>query len=269
MNYNFMDIKEPLLAWYRKSHRDLKWRQTKNPFHIWISEIMLQQTRVEAVKGYYDRFLNEIPDVKTLATISEERLLKLWEGLGYYNRARNLQKAARTIMEDFDGSFPKCYDDVIKLSGIGEYTAGAICSICFEESVPAIDGNVLRVMMRLADCYLNIDDMKTKRIAKENLIPLYSEGDCSELTQSLMELGVVICVPNGMPKCAECPLKELCMANKKDTYLSLPVRKEKKKEEWRKRQYLFFMMGISTEYEKEIIKDYLQIFGNSIIQIKY
>lgn len=268
MNYNFINIKEPLLNWYRVNHRDLKWRKTKDPFQVWISEIMLQQTRVEAVKGYYDRFLSEIPDVKTLAYVSEEKLLKLWEGLGYYNRARNLQKAAKTIMDEYCGDFPNRYDEVIKLSGIGEYTAGAICSICFDEPTPAIDGNVLRVMMRLSDCYDNIDDLKTKRMVKDMLLPLYKTGECSELTQSLMELGAVVCVPNGAPKCTSCPLKELCKAYEKSTFSMLPVRKEKKKEELRRKQYLYFMMEINMELEKEIVKVFSLIFGSFIMQIR-
>lgn len=229
MKDNFMDITNPLLEWYRNNHRDLKWRKTREPFYIWISEIMLQQTRVEAVKGYYDRFLAEIPDIRTLALVSEEKLLKLWEGLGYYNRARNLQKAAKVIVEEFDGHFPESYDEVIKLPGIGEYTAGAICSICFDLPTPAIDGNVLRVVMRLLNCYDNIDDLKIKRKVREMLLPLYENGNQGTLTQAFMELGALICVPNGAPKCMECPLRHLCEACKLDTYSLLPVRKEKKK----------------------------------------
>lgn len=229
MAFNWIDIKKPLLEWYQKNHRDLKWRNTKNPYYIWISEIMLQQTRVEAVKGYYERFIKEIPDIKELSVIPEEKLLKLWEGLGYYNRAKNLKKAAIQIMEDYGGGFPAEYEEVIKLPGIGEYTAGAICSICFDLPTPAVDGNVLRVMMRLADCHDNIDDLKTKRQTRQNLLPLYKLGDCGLFTQALMELGAMVCIPNGVPKCDECPLKQLCAAHEKNTYNELPVRKEKKK----------------------------------------
>lgn len=229
MNYNWIKLKEPLLEWYRKAHRDLKWRKTKDPYKIWISEIMLQQTRVEAVKGYYDRFLNEIPDIYALAEISEERLLKLWEGLGYYNRARNLKVAAQNIVEQYGGAFPKEYDKVLQLPGIGAYTAGAICSICFDLPTPAIDGNVLRVMTRLAEYYGIIDEEKTKKLARKELESLYQNRDCGELTQALMELGAVVCIPNGLPKCDLCPLKEMCLAKKNKTYDKLPVRKEKKK----------------------------------------
>ncbi len=202
---------------------------TKSPYYIWISEIMLQQTRVEAVKGYYARFLNRIPDIATLANISEEELLKLWEGLGYYNRARNLQKAAKLIVEEYDGAFPATYQEVLNLPGIGEYTAGAICSICYELPTPAVDGNVLRVMTRVTECERNIDDTKTKRQAKQELEALYQTGDCSDLTQALMELGAMVCVPNGAPKCETCPLASFCKAYKNQSYDHYPVRKEKRK----------------------------------------
>ncbi len=229
MDYNWMAIKEPLLKWYRKEHRDLKWRQTKEPYNIWISEIMLQQTRVEAVKGYYDRFLLEIPDLHALAEVSEERLLKLWEGLGYYNRARNLKRAAIKIKEEYNGVFPKEYEEVLQLPGVGVYTAGAICSICYNCPTPAIDGNVLRVMMRLSECYDVIDNEKTKKSVRKVLESVYAYGDCSELTQALMELGAVMCVPNGTPRCEVCPLHDICIACENNTYDKLPVRKEKKK----------------------------------------
>ena len=235
MNFNWMDIKEPLLKWYQQQHRDLQWRNTKNPYNIWISEIMLQQTRVEAVKGYYTRFLQELPDICSLAKVSEEKLLKLWEGLGYYNRARNLQKAAIIIMEAYNGEFPKEYQEVIKLPGIGEYTAGAICSICYGKPTPAVDGNVLRVVMRLANCYDNIDEMKTKRQVREWLSEVYKQGQCAELTQAFMELGAVVCIPNGNPKCEECPLADRCVAYRQQTFLELPVRKEKKKQKIEKK----------------------------------
>lgn len=229
MEYDWKGIRKPLLTWYQQNHRKLRWRGTKNPYYIWISEIMLQQTRVEAVKGYYDRFMKEIPDIETLSKISEEKLLKLWEGLGYYNRARNLQKAAICIMEKYNGIFPMHYEEVLGLPGIGEYTAGAICSICFDLPTPAVDGNVLRVTARLLDSHDNIDDIKTKKKVREELLPLYKQGNCGLLTQSLMELGAVICIPNGMPRCGMCPLQDKCFAYKRNTFGILPVRKPKKK----------------------------------------
>ncbi len=229
MSYDWLSIKKPLLQWYERKHRDLRWRNTKNPYYIWISEIMLQQTRVEAVKGYYNRFLEEIPNIQSLAVISEERLLKLWEGLGYYNRARNLQKAAICIVQEYAGEFPKDYESILALPGIGEYTAGAICAICYDAPTPAVDGNVLRVMSRLCESYAVIDDLKTKKWARQELLSLYSEGDCGELTQALMEIGAVVCIPNGLPKCGECPLQTKCLAYKQGSFQKLPVRKEKKK----------------------------------------
>ena len=229
MEYNWEMIREPLLTWYRLKHRELKWRNTVNPYYIWLSEIMLQQTRVEAVKGYYDRFLKEVPDIEALSKISEEKLLKLWEGLGYYNRARNLQKAALLIMDMHHGEFPVVYDEVLALPGIGEYTAGAICSICYDMPTPAVDGNVLRVMMRLSNCRDNIDENKTKKRARQQLLPLYETGSCGELTQALMELGAMVCIPNGSPKCEQCPLKEQCIAFQKKTYEELPIRSVKRK----------------------------------------
>ena len=154
---------DALLAWYRQNRRDLPWRHTKDPYCIWISEIMLQQTRVEAVQPYYARFMRELPDVRALAEVPEERLLKLWEGLGYYSRARNLQKAAKTVMSDFGGELPRSYDQLRRLSGIGDYTAGAIASIAFDQRVPAIDGNVLRVLARVTGSYDDIALPQTKK----------------------------------------------------------------------------------------------------------
>ena len=141
-------IVEPLLEWYRRNKRDLPWRKDQNPYHVWISEIMLQQTRIEAVKEYYKRFIKRIPNIRALSQIDEDELLKLWEGLGYYSRARNLKKAAMTIEQEYGGIFPEEYDDIKKLSGIGEYTAGAISSICFDKKEVAIDGNVMRRLKR-------------------------------------------------------------------------------------------------------------------------
>lgn len=229
MEYNWMNIKKPLLEWYCIAHRNLPWRETKDPYAVWVSEIMLQQTRVEAVKGYYERFRRELPTIQDLADASEEHLLKLWEGLGYYNRARNLQKAAVLVMERYGGCFPKRYEEVLALPGIGEYTAGAICSICYGAATPAVDGNVLRVMMRLSDCDAVIDQPATKRKARQDLCSLYETGDCDLLTQALMELGALVCIPNGEPDCRKCPLLKMCLGKQRGTYGKFPVRKEKKK----------------------------------------
>lgn len=246
MEYDFRQIKKPLIAWYKKNFRDLPWRKDRIPYHIWISEIMLQQTRVEAVKDYYMRFLMECPDIQSLAQLSDERLLKLWEGLGYYNRANNLKKAANVVMDQYREEFPNEYEDVIGLPGIGEYTAGAICSICYDEATPAVDGNVLRVMTRLSDWHAVIDEQKTKKLARQMLLDLYEQGDCGLLTQSLMELGAVVCIPNGEPKCADCPLQMYCRAYALKNYMELPQRKEKKS---RKIQEMtVFILRCGNEY---------------------
>ena len=200
-----------LLVWYRKNQRDLPWRHTRDPYRIWISEIMLQQTRVEAVKPYYARFLEVCPTVRELAELDEDRLMKLWEGLGYYSRARNLQKAARTVMEQYAGEMPTTYGELLKLSGIGDYTAGAIASIAFNERVPAIDGNVLRVLARVSGSYEDISSPATKTKLREALAPCIP-GSAGDFTQAMIELGATVCVPNGEPKCDACPLRRYCEA---------------------------------------------------------
>jgi len=199
-------IAEYLVEWYPEHARELPWRKDNNPYHVWLSEIMLQQTRVEAVKAYYKRFLSELPTIETLARVEEERLLKLREGLGYYNSARNLKKAAITIMEEYNGRFPDTYEEILQLSGIGEYTAGAIGSICYDLPTPAVDGNVLRVYTRVMEDDSNIDKQSTKAKIRRELETVYPKGQCGIFTQSLMELGATVCLPNGAPKCQECPL---------------------------------------------------------------
>ena len=220
-------LKEKLCAWYDAGHRDLPWRQDREPYHVWLSEIMLQQTRVEAVKGYYARFLTELPTIAELADCPPDRLTKLWEGLGYYSRVRNLQKAAKIIMEESGGVFPKTYDAVRALPGIGDYTAGAICSICFELPTPAVDGNVLRVLSRVMEDGASITAQKTKIACREALVPVYENGPRGTLTQALMELGAMVCAPNGAPRCGDCPLKELCLANAHGTWEAYPVKDAK------------------------------------------
>ena len=218
---------EALLAWYRQNRRDLPWRHTRDPYCIWISEIMLQQTRVEAVKPYYARFMQELPDVRALSEVPEERLLKLWEGLGYYSRARNLQKAAKTVMADFGGKLPPSYDQLRRLSGIGDYTAGAIASIAFDQRVPAIDGNVLRVLARVTGSYDDIALPQTKKKWQAELATVVPK-EAGDFTQSLIELGATVCVPNGEAKCAQCPLSPFCVASMRHLTDELPVRSAKK-----------------------------------------
>ena len=220
---------EALIPWYEAHKRELPWRQDKEPYHVWLSEIMLQQTRVEAVKEYYRRFLTTLPTIADLAEAPEEQILKLWEGLGYYNRVRNLQKAAQTICADYAGVFPSEYAQIRSLSGIGDYTAGAIASICFDAPTPAVDGNVLRVYSRLLADDANIDLQTTKKRITRKLQETYPRKNPGIATQALMELGATVCVPNGAPRCDVCPVAEICQAREQDTWRNLPVRSEKKK----------------------------------------
>ncbi len=221
-------IAAPLLNWYQSNARDLPWRHTRDPYRIWISEIMLQQTRVSAVLDYYRRFLEKFPDVYALAAAPEEDLLSLWQGLGYYSRARNLQRAARQIAAL--GAFPDNYPDLLKLPGVGDYTAAAIASAAFALPYPAIDGNALRVIARLADCHLNISAPETKKIfgAALPVNLLQSKSEIRIFNQSVMELGAVICVPNGPPHCDTCPLSAQCLARQNHTIEILPVKAAKK-----------------------------------------
>ena len=228
MNHILRHLPGQLLPWYELNKRELPWRQDRAPYHVWLSEIMLQQTRVEAVKGYYTRFLQALPTIEALAEADPEQLRKLWEGLGYYSRVRNLQKAAKQVMELHGGVFPTDYSAVRALAGIGDYTAGAICSICFGLPTPAIDGNVLRVASRLLADPSLIDDAKTKKALTTALREVYPAGRCGDFTQALMELGATVCLPNGTPRCDVCPAKEQCLANKNGTWQQFPVKAKKK-----------------------------------------
>ncbi len=229
----FQRIPAPLLSWYKQNKRDLEWRKNPTPYRVWVSEIMLQQTRVEAVKEYYARFMAALPTVEDLAFCEEEKLLKLWEGLGYYSRARNLQKAAKQIVANYGGEFPKTKAELQALSGIGSYTAGAIASIAFNQPTAAVDGNVFRVASRLEENGWVISDPKYRKYLEEELEKVYPKGECSAFTQSLFELGALICKPQS-PNCENCPLKELCKAYEKGTqalYPVLPQKREKRVEE--------------------------------------
>ena len=216
-----------LLPWFDANKRDLPWRQDKEPYHIWLSEIMLQQTRVEAVKGYYSRFLAELPTIADLANCDDDRLHKLWEGLGYYSRVRNLKKAAGTIMDVHGGSFPAEYDQILALPGIGDYTAGAISSIAFDERKAAVDGNVLRVYARLMNDATPIDTPEMKSKVRRELEEIYPDR-AGDFTQALMELGATLCGPNWAPKCDACPCGDLCKAHAAGTAVELPVKSPKK-----------------------------------------
>ena len=216
-----------LLPWYDKHHRELPWRQTREPYPVWLSEIMLQQTRVEAVKGYFYRFLEAIPDIETLAACDDGVLHKLWEGLGYYSRVRNLKKAAQVIVTEHFGIFPRKYAEVLALPGIGDYTAGAICSICYDLPTPAVDGNVLRVISRLTEDATPLDQPALKNRAREALSRIYPQR-AGDFTQALMELGATICGPNRKPDCENCPCRGFCRGFLHGTAENFPVRPEKK-----------------------------------------
>lgn len=218
----------PLLEWYENNARILPWREEPEPYRVWISEIMLQQTRVEAVKPYFERFLDEIPDIKALSEAPEERLLKLWEGLGYYNRARNLQKAAKMIVDEFGGRIPDHYDSLLKLPGIGSYTAGAIASIAYGVPVPAVDGNVLRVISRVLASREDILKQSVKSQMEKALKETMPADRASAFNQGLIEIGAIVCVPNGSPKCKECPLAAICLAGRQGLTGEIPVKTPKK-----------------------------------------
>lgn len=224
----FKALPQLLLPWYARSARDLPWRRDREPYHIWLSEIMLQQTRVEAVKGYYARFLTALPNIQALAAADQETVNKLWEGLGYYSRARNLHCAAKEIVERYQGKFPSDFAAIRALPGIGDYTAGAIGSIAFELPTPAVDGNVLRLVSRVTASRACVDDAKVKSEVRNALASIYPAGACGRFTQSLMELGATVCIPNGTPDCTACPLRTICRAMAQGVQLQLPVRREKR-----------------------------------------
>ena len=221
----FRSMVSPLLQWYDPAARNMPWRtEHPDPYCILVSEVMLQQTRVETVKPYYERFIAELPGFASLADAGEERLLKLWEGLGYYSRVRNLQKTAQAVMRDFGGKLPTDPALLLTLPGIGEYTAGAIASIAFGLPEPAVDGNVLRVCTRIADCHADIAEPAVRKETRELLKAVYPPGKCSEFTQSIMDLGATVCLP-GEPHCLLCPLTEICLAGKNGSASVLPVKK--------------------------------------------
>ena len=214
-----------LIDWCAAARRELPWRLSPTPYHVWVSEIMLQQTRIEAVIPYYARFLEALPDIAALASAEEDRLLKLWEGLGYYSRARNLQKAARLVMERCGGELPREAALLRTLPGIGDYTAGAIASIAYGEPEPAVDGNVLRVMTRVLACADDIARPKTRAAVAGLLRACYPRGErAGLLTEGIMELGETVCLPNAAPRCESCPLRELCRACARGETARYPVK---------------------------------------------
>ena len=239
----YKQIADNLIVWYPEHARDLPWRKDKEPYHIWLSEIMLQQTRVEAVKEYYRTFLQELPTIEALAEVDDDRLMKLWEGLGYYNRARNLKKAAGEVVIEWQGNFPAEYDEILSLPGIGEYTAGAIGSICFDLPTPAVDGNVLRVVSRLLASDEDIMKASVRTKIENAIEPVIPEDAASDFNQGLIELGAIVCVPNGEAKCEICPLTGICEAKRLGIQNELPVKKKAKARRIEERTVLIFKDG--------------------------
>lgn len=232
-----------LLDWYDAGHRDLPWRALPTPYRVWVSEIMLQQTRVEAVRGYFARWMDALPDIPSLAAADEDVYLKLWEGLGYYSRVRNLHRAAVQVCEQYDGVLPADYDRLLALPGVGEYTAGAVASIGFGIPVPAVDGNVLRAAARLDNDFSPITDAKFKKKTRERFAALMPEDRPGDLNQALMELGAVVCLPNGAPRCGDCPVQHLCEGYHRSNAALLPLRTAKKARRVEERTVLLVRYG--------------------------
>ncbi|MEG2596069.1 MAG: A/G-specific adenine glycosylase [Ruthenibacterium sp.] len=222
------DLATPLLSWFDKSKRVLPFRTLSTPYRVWVSEIMLQQTRVSAVLPYFERFMTALPTIADLAACEAEPLQKLWEGLGYYSRVHNLQKAARIVMAEYGGALPADFAALQTLPGIGAYTAGAIASICFHLPVVAVDGNVLRVFARVLNCDGDILQPDVKKFLSAAVQAAQPPARCGDYNEALMELGALVCVPNGAPLCAECPLCDLCAAQKAGTQSTLPHKTPKK-----------------------------------------
>ena len=234
----------PLLEWYREHARVLPWRSAPTPYHVWVSEIMLQQTRVAAVLEYYRRFMEALPTVADLACVEEDKLLKLWQGLGYYNRARNLQKAARQIMDRHNGQFPESYEEIRTLSGVGDYTAGAIASIAFGIPVPAVDGNVLRVTARITGDEGDITRPQTRARMGRRILEVMPRRSPGDFNQALMELGATVCLPNGAPLCDQCPAHAFCTARIQEKTGVLPVKAPKAERRVEERTvFLIFYQG--------------------------
>lgn len=239
----FAKISAPLLRWYRKNARSLPWRDAPTPYRVWVSEIMLQQTRVEAVKPYFERFMKMLPDIRALAEAPEETYLKLWEGLGYYSRVRNLHKAACQVMERYGGELPRSYEALLSLPGIGPYTAGAIASIAYGLPAPAVDGNVLRVVTRITADSSNISDVKVRKQIEQRVRLAIPSDAPGAFNQALMELGATVCLPNGAPQCEACPLKSLCAGFAGGNPCAFPVKAAKKARRVEQRAVFLFLCG--------------------------
>ena len=240
---NIEKLCAPLLLWYDAHRRVLPWREEPSPSRTWVSEIMLQQTRVSAVLPYYERFLRELPDVRALAAVPEERLFKLWEGLGYYSRARNLHRAAKVVVDDCGGELPRSFAALKRLPGVGDYTAAAIASINYGAPEPAVDGNLLRVAARAAGCADDVTDARTKARFRERLANAIDRDRPGAWNQAMMDLGALVCLPNGAPLCAECPVRAFCEAYRAGLTGVLPVRGAKKPRRAEERTVFLLLRG--------------------------
>jgi A/G-specific adenine glycosylase len=246
-----------LIEWFDSSARQMPWRTDSRPYYVWLSEVMLQQTRVETVIPYFNRFIDRLPDVNALANVSEEELLKLWEGLGYYNRARNLKKAAIQLVEEYGGELPKEVNELKKLSGIGSYTAGAIASIAYNQVAPVVDGNVLRVVSRLLASTDDISQAKVKTQMEKDLLQVIPSDRPGTYNQALMELGALVCIPNGEPHCEKCPLQKICLAHLEGRTDSIPYKAPKKQRKIEKRTVLVIEYGDEVVLRKRPAKGLL------------
>ncbi|WP_025741242.1 A/G-specific adenine glycosylase [Aquimarina pacifica] len=247
-----MIFSKKLITWYLHNKRDMPWRQTTNPYHIWLSEIILQQTRVAQGLPYYNAFIEAFPEVSDLANASEEEVLKLWQGLGYYSRARNLHFSAKYIVNDLEGVFPDTYKELIKLKGVGDYTASAIASICYNEPTPVVDGNVYRVLSRYFGVDTPINSTKGIREFKELAITLMDHDQPAEYNQAIMEFGALQCKPQN-PYCIVCPLQDSCQALKNSSINRLPVKLKKQKIKKRYFNYLvFYVKGEYTVIQQRV-----------------
>ncbi|MBR3244960.1 MAG: A/G-specific adenine glycosylase [Parasporobacterium sp.] len=261
-DFDLKQLVVPLKEWYLENARELPWRSDPQPYYVWISEIMLQQTRVEAVKRYFERFITALPDVKALAECPEDVYMKLWEGLGYYSRVRNLHAAAVQIMEQYQGVIPDDYDELLKLKGIGNYTAGAITSLAYNKPAPAVDGNVYRILTRVSNDDTDITKQSFRNEVEKLLWDLMDEI-CPEvvtpriMNQALMELGALVCVPNGDPHCEECPWKQFCLALKEGTIDHLPMKKKLKPRRIEEKTVLLIQDGNKVAIRKRPSKGLL------------
>ncbi|HVI40294.1 MAG TPA: A/G-specific adenine glycosylase [Anaerovoracaceae bacterium] len=250
INDRLSDMVSPLLQWYDSNARILPWRENPEPYAVWISEIMLQQTRVEAVKPYFDRWMKVFPDLSSLANASEAEVLKLWEGLGYYSRVRNIHTTAKLVMEQHGGKLPASFDALRSLPGIGEYTAGAIGSIAFQLPVPCVDGNVLRVVTRITAEKADISVASTKKILTERVREVIPKNRPGDYNQAMMELGATVCLPNGLPKCELCPAASLCEARLQNRMTEFPVKRGKPSRKVEKKTVLILLEGNKAALRK-------------------